>query len=148
MKQRIQFCTGHDGIRIAFAKAGDGPPLVRTANWFTHLELDWDSAIWRHWFEVLAEGRTLVRYDPRGSGLSDRNVDDFSLDAWISDLEAVVNAAGLRRFPLIGLCQGGVVAAAYAAAAPCSWTAMSLSDSKRCSARSAWSQLPTCPRRK
>ena len=118
MKQRIQFCTGHDGIRIAFAKAGDGPPLVRTANWFTHLELDWDSAIWRHWFEVLAEGRTLVRYDPRGSGLSDRNVDDFSLDAWISDLEAVVNAAGLRRFPLIGLCQGGVVAAAYAARYP------------------------------
>jgi pimeloyl-ACP methyl ester carboxylesterase/DNA-binding CsgD family transcriptional regulator len=103
---------------LAFAKAGNGPPLVRTANWFTHLELDWDSAIWRHWFEVLAEGRTLIRYDPRGSGLSDRNVDDFSLDAWIRDLETVVNAAGLRRFPLIGLCQGGVVAAAYAARYP------------------------------
>jgi pimeloyl-ACP methyl ester carboxylesterase/DNA-binding CsgD family transcriptional regulator len=118
MKQRIQFCTGHDGIRIAFARAGDGPPLVRTANWFTHLELDWDSAIWRHWFEALAEGRTLIRYDPRGSGLSDRSVDDFSLDAWINDLESVVNAAGLRRFPLIGLCQGGVVAAAFAARHP------------------------------
>ncbi len=118
MKQRIQFCTAHDGIRIAFAKAGDGSPLVRTANWFTHLELDWDSAIWRHWFEALAEGHTLIRYDPRGSGLSDRNVDNFSLDAWVSDLEAVVSAAGLRRFPLIGLCQGGVVAAAYAARYP------------------------------
>src|SRR5262249_27376092 len=77
MKQHIQFCQTHDGVRIALAKAGEGPPLVRTANWFTHLELDWDSAIWRHWFEALADGRTLVRYDPRGSGLSDRNVDDF-----------------------------------------------------------------------
>jgi pimeloyl-ACP methyl ester carboxylesterase len=86
MKQKIQFCQTHDGIRIALAKAGEGPPLIRTANWFTHLGLDWDSAIWRHWFEMLAGGRTLVRYDPRGSGLSDRNVDDFSLEAWISDL--------------------------------------------------------------
>ena len=92
--------------------------MVRTANWFTHLELDWESAIWRHWFEALADGRTLVRYDPRGSGLSDRSVDDFSLEAWISDLESVVNAAGLRRFPLIGLCQGGVVAVAFAARHP------------------------------
>src|SRR6516164_7109692 len=118
MKQHIQFCQTQDGVRIALAKAGEGPPLVRTANWFTHLELDWDSAIWRHWFEALADGRTLVRYDPRGSGLSDRSVDDFSLEAWISDLEAVVEAAGLRRFPLIGLCQGGVVAVAFAARHP------------------------------
>jgi len=80
--------------------------------------LDWDSAIWRHWFEALADGRTLVRYDPRGSGLSDRNVDDLSLETWISDLEAVVDAAGLQRFPLIGLCQGGVVAVAFAARHP------------------------------
>lgn len=118
MKQQIQFCTTHDGVRIALAKAGEGPPLVRTANWFTHLELDWDSAIWRHWFEALADGRTLIRYDPRGSGLSDRNVHNFSLEAWISDLKAVVDAAGLQRFPLIGLCQGGVVAAAFAARYP------------------------------
>jgi pimeloyl-ACP methyl ester carboxylesterase len=118
MKQQIQFCTTHDGVRIALAKAGEGPPLVRTANWFTHLELDWDSAIWRHWFQVLADGRTLVRYDPRGSGLSDRNVDNFSLEAWIRDLEAVVDTVGLRRFPLIGLCQGGAVAIAFAARHP------------------------------
>jgi pimeloyl-ACP methyl ester carboxylesterase len=118
MKQHIQFCQTQDGVRIALAKAGEGPPLVRTANWFTHLELDWDSAIWRHWFEALADGRTLVRYDPRGSGLSDRNVDDLSLETWISDLEAVVDAAGLQRFPLIGLCQGGVVAVAFAARHP------------------------------
>ena len=118
MKQQIQFCQTHDGVRIALAKVGEGPPLVRTANWFTHLELDWDSAIWRHWFEALGDGRTLVRYDPRGSGLSDRNVDDFSLEAWVRDLEAVVDAAGLQRFPLFGLCQGGVVAVAFAARHP------------------------------
>jgi pimeloyl-ACP methyl ester carboxylesterase/DNA-binding CsgD family transcriptional regulator len=118
MKQQIQFCQTHDGIRIALAKAGEGPPIVRTANWFTHLELDWESAIWRHWFEALADGRTLVRYDPRGSGLSDRNVDDFSLETWIRDLEAVVDAVGLQRFPLIGLCQGGAVAVAFTARHP------------------------------
>ena len=134
MKQHIQFSTTHDGVRIALAKAGDGPPLVRVANWFTHLELDWDSAIWRHWFEALAEGRTLIRYDPRGSGLSDRNVEDFSLDAWISDLEAVVDSVGLRRFPLIGLCQGGVVAVAYAARHPDRVSRLILYDSYVCGA--------------
>lgn len=118
MKQRVRFCTSADGVRIAFAEAGKGPPLVRVANWFTHLDLDWQSAVWKHWFDALSHRRTLVRYDPRGSGLSDSNVDDFSLDRWVEDLEAVVDAAGLTRFPLIGLCQGGVVAAAYAARHP------------------------------
>ncbi|WP_217639348.1 alpha/beta fold hydrolase [Salinihabitans flavidus] len=88
------------------------------ANWFTHLDLDRQSAVWRHWFDFLSDGRTLIRYDPRGSGLSDRNVDDFSMDRWIEDLDAVVKCAGLTRFPLIGLCQGGAVAAAYAARHP------------------------------
>ncbi|SEP24053.1 Pimeloyl-ACP methyl ester carboxylesterase [Salinihabitans flavidus] len=92
--------------------------MVRVANWFTHLDLDRQSAVWRHWFDFLSDGRTLIRYDPRGSGLSDRNVDDFSMDRWIEDLDAVVKCAGLTRFPLIGLCQGGAVAAAYAARHP------------------------------
>lgn len=118
MKQRVRFCTSADGVRIAFADAGNGLPLVRVANWFTHLDLDWQSAVWKHWHDALSHRRTLVRYDPRGSGLSDRNVDDFSLDRWVEDLEAVVDTAGLTRFPLIGLCQGGVVAAAYAARHP------------------------------
>jgi pimeloyl-ACP methyl ester carboxylesterase/DNA-binding CsgD family transcriptional regulator len=116
--QRIRFCTSRNNVRIAFATAGEGPPLVRINNWFTHLELDWDSPVWRHWSEALAERRMLVRYDPRGSGLSDRDVADFSLDALVSDLEAVVDALGLRRVPLIGLCQGGVIATAYAARHP------------------------------
>ena len=118
MNQRIRFCTSRDGTRIAFATAGVGPPLVRVNNWFTHLELDWGSPVWRHWSQALAEKRTLVRYDPRGSGLSDRDVSDFSLDAMVADLEAVVDALGLRRFALLGLCQGGVVAVAYAARHP------------------------------
>lgn len=74
--------------------------MVRVANWFTHLDLDRQSAVWRHWFDFLSDGRTLIRYDPRGSGLSDRNVDDFSMDRWIEDLDAVVKCAGLTRFPL------------------------------------------------
>jgi pimeloyl-ACP methyl ester carboxylesterase/DNA-binding CsgD family transcriptional regulator len=118
MKQTIRFCTSRDRVRIAFATAGRGRPVVRVNNWFTHLEVDWDSPVWRHWTDAFAQGRMLVRYDPRGSGLSDRTVTDFSLDAWVADLEAVVDALDLRRFPLVGLCQGGVVAIAYAARHP------------------------------
>ena len=118
MKQQIRFCTARDGVRIAFATAGEGPPLVRVNNWFTHLELDWVNPVWRHWSEFLADRRMLVRYDPRGSGLSDRDPADVSLDALVSDLNAVVDALGLSRFPLIGLCQGGAIAIAYAARHP------------------------------
>lgn len=118
MNQQIRFCTSRDGTRIAFATAGEGPLLVRVNNWFTHLELDWDSPVWRHWSEALVAGRTLVRYDPRGSGLSDRNAGDFSFGAMVSDLEAVVDALELPRFSLLGLCQGGAVAVAYAARHP------------------------------
>ncbi len=118
MKQRIRFCTSRGDVRIALATAGEGPPLVRVNNWFTHLELDWDNPVWRHWSEALSEKRMLVRYDARGSGLSDRDVTDFSLDAMVADLEAVVDALGLRRFPLLGLCQGGAIAVAYAARHP------------------------------
>lgn len=129
MRQRVRFCTAADGTRIAYSEVGSGPPLVRVANWFTHLDLDWQSAVWRHWFQTLAKGRTLIRYDPRGCGLSDRKVDDFSLDRWVEDLEAVVTAAGLTRFPLIGLCQGGTVAAAYAARHPARVSRLVLYDS-------------------
>ena len=118
MKQQIRFCTAPDGVRIAFATAGEGPPLVRVNNWFTHLELDWVNPVWQHWSEFLADRQTLVRYDPRGSGLSDRDPADISLDALVSDLNAVVDALGLSRFPLIGLCQGGAIAIAYAARHP------------------------------
>lgn len=118
MNQRIRFCTAKDGVRIAYATAGEGSPLVRVNNWFTHLELGWVSPVWRHWWGALADRRMLVRYDPRGSGLSDRDPAVVSLDALVCDLEAVVDAQGLSRFPLIGLCQGGAIAIAYAARHP------------------------------
>ena len=112
--QRIQFCTSTDGVNVAYATSGTGPPLVKPANWMTHLEYDWESPVWRHWLRELSRGRTLVRYDERGNGLSDRDVDDLSFDSWVRDLEAVVDAAGLERFPLLGLSQGCAVSIAYA----------------------------------
>jgi len=116
--QTIRFCASADGVRLAFGVHGSGPPLVRVATWMTHLQYDWDSPLWHHWLLALAEGRTLVRYDERGSGVSDRNVTRFSLDAWVEDLEAVVDAAGLDRFSLLGLSNGAAVAIAYAARHP------------------------------
>jgi pimeloyl-ACP methyl ester carboxylesterase/DNA-binding CsgD family transcriptional regulator len=114
----IRFCTSPDGVRLAFAVHGSGPPLVRVATWLTHLQYDWDSPLWPHWLDALAEGRTLLRYDERGSGVSDRDVSRFSMDAWVEDLEAVVDAAGLERFSLLGLSNGGAVAIAYAVRHP------------------------------
>lgn len=118
MRHEIRFCRTADGVRIAYATVGDGPPLVKAANWLTHLEFDWHSPAWRHWMEALAAGRRLVRYDERGCGLSDRDVRDFSFDAMVRDLEAVVDALNLDRFPLLGISQGGAVSAAYAVRHP------------------------------
>jgi DNA-binding winged helix-turn-helix (wHTH) protein len=103
LEQRIRFCTAPDDVRIAFATSGAGPPLVKPANWMTHLEYDWESPVWRHWLRELSRDHTLVRYDERGSGLSDRDVDDMSFESWVRDLESVVDAAGLDRFPLLGV---------------------------------------------
>lgn len=118
MDQRIKLCTADDGIRIAYAKSGRGPPLVKTANWLTHLKYDWDSPVWRHWLTELSADHTLVRYDERGCGLSDWDVPEISLESWVRDLEAVVDAEGLDRFPLLGVSQGAAVAVAYAARHP------------------------------
>jgi pimeloyl-ACP methyl ester carboxylesterase/DNA-binding CsgD family transcriptional regulator len=116
--QKVQFCTAPDGVRIAYAVHGSGPPLVRTATWLTHLEFDWESPVWRHWLVGLAERHTLLRYDERGCGLSDRDVEDLSLDARVADLEAVIDAAGFDRIALLGMSQSGPVAIAYAARHP------------------------------
>jgi pimeloyl-ACP methyl ester carboxylesterase/DNA-binding CsgD family transcriptional regulator len=116
--QQIRFCTGSDGVRIAYARTGKGSPIVKAANWLTHLEFDWTSPVWRHWLDEFSRGRTLVRYDERGCGLSDWDAVDLSFDAWVRDLEVVVDAAGLTRFALLGISQGGAVAVAYAARHP------------------------------
>ena len=98
MKQHVHFCTGTDGLRLAYAVHGSDPPVVRVATWLSHLELDWESPVWRHWLRRFGERHMLVRYDERGCGLSDTTIGDPSLDAWLGDLEAVVDAVGLERF--------------------------------------------------
>jgi pimeloyl-ACP methyl ester carboxylesterase/DNA-binding CsgD family transcriptional regulator len=118
MEQRIHFCSGSDGVRIAYAASGKGPPLVRAPHWLTHVEFDWRSPVWRSWLGHLSSRNTLIRFDPRGCGLSDREVENISFEAWVSDLERVVDAAGLERFALFGASQGGAIAAAYAARHP------------------------------
>lgn len=112
-RQSLRFCTAADGTRIAIASIGSGPPLLRTAHWLSHVEHDLLSPVWRPWLAELARDHQYIRYDQRGCGLSDSAVADFSLDAWVGDLEAVVDSLGLRRFPLIGMSQGGAVAIAY-----------------------------------
>lgn len=117
-KQDIRFCMTRDGVRIAFATAGTGAPLVKTANWLNHLEFDWQSPVWRHVTRELTADFRLIRYDERGNGLSDWDVKDFSLEAMVRDLETVVDAAGLDRFPLLGISQGCAVAISYAVRHP------------------------------
>lgn len=117
-EQQIRFCKSSDGVRIAYATVGSGPPLLKTSNWLTHLELDWTSPLWRELLTALARRNTLVRYDHRGTGLSDRRAATITFDAWLEDLEAVVGAAGLRRFPIFGISQGCATAISFAARHP------------------------------
>jgi class 3 adenylate cyclase/pimeloyl-ACP methyl ester carboxylesterase len=118
LRQEIRFCTAPDGVQLAYSMIGEGPPLMKTGNWMTHLEFDLESPIWRHLYRELARDHTLIRYDARGNGLSDRTVDDISLDASLRDLEAVVDAAGITRFALFGISQGCGVSIAYAVRHP------------------------------
>ncbi|MCC6948782.1 MAG: alpha/beta fold hydrolase [Bradyrhizobiaceae bacterium] len=117
-RQEIRYVRTRDGVRLAYAISGHGAPLVKTGNWLNHLEYDWDSPIWNHFLHGLSQNHTLVRYDPRGTGLSDWDVPELSLDAWVNDLEVVIDAAGLTAFPLLGCSQGCVVAIAYAVRHP------------------------------
>jgi len=116
--QEIKYCRAFDGVRLAYAISGSGPILVKAANWMNHLEYDWESPIWQHVFRGLSREHTLIRYDARGNGMSDWDVDELSLDAWVSDLETVVDAAGVERFPLLGISQGAAISVAYAVRHP------------------------------
>jgi pimeloyl-ACP methyl ester carboxylesterase/DNA-binding CsgD family transcriptional regulator len=117
-EQRIYFTQSFDGTQIAFGIAGDGPPLVKVANFLSHLEHDWNSPVWRHWLEELTRSHTLIHADERGSGLSDWDVADVTFETWVRDLEAVVDAVGLQRFPLFAMSQACPVAVAYAVRHP------------------------------
>jgi pimeloyl-ACP methyl ester carboxylesterase len=114
MDQRIAFVRSKDKTTIAYALSGEGPPLVRAGTWLTHVHHDWESPIWAHWLRFMSERHTLVRYDPRGCGLSQTDVGTITLEDWVADLEAVVDRLKLETFPLFGMSQGGAVAAEYA----------------------------------
>jgi len=118
VQQEIRFCTASDGVRIAYATSGKGLPLVKAANWLNHLEYDWQSPVWRHLLQELTKDHSLIRYDERGNGLSDWEVADISFDAFVRDLETVIDAAGLERFALLGISQGCAVSIAYAVRHP------------------------------
>jgi len=116
--QQIRFCTSRDGTRIAYATCGVGPPLVWAAGWGHHLKLDWDCRVWRPWLDVLARRHTLVRYDWRGCGLSDREHVEFSFEKFVEDFEAVIEAAGLAPFSLFGMTAGAAISLTYAVRRP------------------------------
>ena len=118
LKQEIRYCKAADGVRLAYATVGNGAPLLKSAHWLGHLEYDWELPISQQFLLGLAKDHTLIRYDARGNGLSDWDVSEISLDAWVSDMETVVDAAGLDRFPIIGFSQGCAVSIAYAARHP------------------------------
>jgi pimeloyl-ACP methyl ester carboxylesterase/DNA-binding winged helix-turn-helix (wHTH) protein len=118
LRQQIHFCTTPDGVRIAYAEVGQGPPLLKAANWLNHLEYDWESPIWSHLLHEIAATSRLIRYDQRGNGLSDWDVADISFDAFVRDQETVVEATGLNRFALLGISQGCATSIAYAVRHP------------------------------
>ncbi len=117
MEQDIRFCTTSDGVRIAYATTGQGPPLVRVLGWFTHLEFEWENARWRRIHEGMASRFTYTRYDGRGMGLSDRHVSHSTVGS-VSDLEAVINATGFDKVALYGVSEGGILAITYAVRNP------------------------------
>lgn len=116
--QKIRFCRSADGARIAYATTGTGPPMVRVGHWMSHLELDWHNPLRRRMLAELGRTFALTRYDQRSQGLSDWSVDSLTLDSFVNDLEAVVDAAGLDTFALYGLSQGAPVGVAFAARHP------------------------------
>ena len=119
MKHETRFCTAPDGVGLAYAVDGEGSPLVKAGNWMTHLDYDRQSPVWRHWVRELSRGHALIRYDERGCGLSDRQFDGTpTLDTYVGDLAAVVDAAGLERFALFGVSGGGPPAIEYAVRNP------------------------------
>jgi len=118
LRQDIRFSVTEDGVRLAWASIGDGPPLVKASNWLTHLDFEWGSPIWQHWWTELSKHHRVIRYDERGNGMSQRDVPHVSFSTWVRDLETVVDAAGLDRFSLLGMSRGGSIAIAYAVKHP------------------------------
>jgi pimeloyl-ACP methyl ester carboxylesterase len=118
MDQQIQYCTTPDGVRLAYSVTGKGSPIVRPSHWLTHLEYDLKSPVWRHLVVGLSQRHSLVRFDARGEGMSQRDVSDVSFERWVSDLETVVDKLALAKFALLGISQSASVAITYATRHP------------------------------
>ncbi|WP_151983174.1 alpha/beta fold hydrolase, partial [Rhizobium sp. EC-SD404] len=114
----VRDCTTRDGVRVAYAMTGSGPPMVRAAHWMSHLRFDTQSPVWRHWIRELSARNTLIRYDERGNGMSQWDVEDISFDAMVADLESIVDAAGYDKVVLLGVSQGCAISVAYAVRHP------------------------------
>ena len=127
--QEIRFCRAPDGVRIAYAVHGNGPPLMISTCWLSHLQFDWESPVWRHFVSELGRFATVIRFDERGHGLSDWDVTDLSLESRIGDLEAVADDAGFERFAMMAMAQGGPVAISYAVRHPERLTRLMFYDS-------------------
>ena len=117
-KQTIRFAKSQDGTQVAYAKSGNGPPLLRAGHFLTHLKRDWEGSVYQPMIAALSAAHTLVRYDQRGTGLSQADVDDLSLEAYADDMLAVADAAGLDRFPIFATSQGVPVSIHFAATYP------------------------------
>ena len=118
-RQTIRYVRASDGVRLAWAESGSGPPLVKAATWLTHLEYDVESPVWRHWMRFLGGHFRFIRYDERGCGMSDWDLTDLTLERRVADLENVVDAAGLSEpFTLLGISHGATICIAYAVKHP------------------------------
>jgi pimeloyl-ACP methyl ester carboxylesterase len=116
--QEVHLHTTKDGVSLAYSSIGTGLPLVKTANWMNHLEYEIGNPPWQHWWESLSAEHRLIRYDQRGNGLSDWDVDNLSFENFVDDIESLVDAMGLEQFALLGISQGCGVSVAYAVRHP------------------------------
>jgi pimeloyl-ACP methyl ester carboxylesterase/DNA-binding CsgD family transcriptional regulator len=115
LRQHVRYVTASDGTRLAWAESGAGPPVVKAANWLTHLEYEWESPVWKHWIQFFSAHGRFVRYDERGCGMSEWQPGTLSLDQWAADLESVIDAARpTAPVTLLGISQGAATCIHYA----------------------------------
>jgi pimeloyl-ACP methyl ester carboxylesterase/DNA-binding CsgD family transcriptional regulator len=119
LRQRVQYVTASDGTRLAWAESGAGPPLVKAANWLTHLEYEWESPVWRHWIHFFSAHWRFIRSDERGCGMSEWNPHDLTVERWLADLESIIDAARPQEpVTLLGISQGSAACISYAVRHP------------------------------